>query len=288
MTRRIAAIMTVFNRKEDTLRCLRSLATQDAGGVELSVFVVDDASTDGTASAVEAEFPHIRLIRGDGDLYWNGGMRLGYEAALAEGFDFYWWLNDDVELDGDALARLLHAAELLEERRQWPGILVGSMRHPEDGQVAYGGVARHSRWRRFQFSLIEPHEVDPVPALTMNGNCVLIPKAVAHDVGNISADYRQKMGDFDYGLRAQQKDYPVWVAPGTYGTCATHPGRRTDEQPLIHELRRLWSVKELPPAAWMTFVRRWGGLLWPIYFLSPYLNRFLRLIAERLPPDRRG
>lgn len=286
MTRRIAAILTVFNRKDDTLRCLRSLANQAGLDSELTVFVVDDASTDGTAAAVQSEFPDVRLLHGDGTLFWNGGMRLAFGSALAEGFDFYWWLNDDVDLDDDALTRLLSTADSLAEGGQTPGIVVGSMRQPEQGHVTYGGVVRNDPWRPFQFSLVEPHDAHPVPALTMNGNCVLIPSAVGHNLGNLSPDFRQKMGDFDYGLRAQRNGYQVWVAPGTHGTCATHPPRRTDQGPLIEEVTRLWSVKELPFAPWRTFVRRWGGVLWPVYFVSPYLNRSIRLIADRLRPRR--
>ena len=48
---RVAAVMTVFNRKADTLRCLGSLAGQHDETIDLTVFVVDDASSDGTAEA---------------------------------------------------------------------------------------------------------------------------------------------------------------------------------------------------------------------------------------------
>ena len=33
-------------------------------------------------------------------------------------------------------------------------------------------------------------------------------------------------------------------------------------QPLRDELRRLWSVKELPPRPWLVFTCRWAGRLW--------------------------
>lgn len=280
LTNRVAVVMTVFNRREHTLRCLESLTGQESSSAELTIFVVDDASTDGTSEAIANQFPGVRLIRGTGDLYWNGGMHVGLEAALGEGFDFYWWLNDDVELDRDALARLLRTAHRLSDRDGWPGIVVGSMRDPDDGHLTYGGVVRTSALRRFNFTLVEPTD-EPLRVETMNGNCVIVPKAVAHNLGNLSSSYRQKMGDYDYGLRARQAGYGVWVAPGTYGDCARHPERRTDLAPLVDELNRLWSVKELPFRPWWAFTRRWGGILWPIYFISPYVRRGANLIAER-------
>lgn len=277
----MAAVMTVFNRRETTLKCLESLRDQVATGTELTTIVVDDASTDGTADAIAEQYPEVRLVRGNGDLFWNGGMRAAYGQALAEGYDFYWWLNDDVELDNDCLSRLLDTAAWLESRSATQGIVVGSTRDPDDGHITYGGVVRRTPLRRFDFVLVDPSD-EPVMADTMNGNCTLIPKSVAHELGNITDAYRQKMGDFDYGLMARQQGFGVWVAPGTHGVCSTHPERRTDVAPLRDELRRLWSIKELPFGPWAAFTRRWGGPLWPLYFLSPYLRRGGRLVAERL------
>ena len=49
---RIAAVMAVHNRRDLTLACLDSLRAQQLAGGTLDVFVLDDASTDGTAAAV--------------------------------------------------------------------------------------------------------------------------------------------------------------------------------------------------------------------------------------------
>lgn len=277
---RVAAVLTVFNRRETTLACLRSIRDQGGHDARVDVFVCDDASTDGTAAAVAEAFPEVTLLHGDGSLFWNGGMRRAFAAALATDPDFSWWLNDDTHLDDDALARLLATARELRERGGPPAIVAGATRHPDDGWVTYSGVRRPRRWRPMSFERVEPGD-EPRSVETMNGNCVLIPRAVARAVGNVDPAYRQKMGDFDYGLRARAAGLEVWMAPGTIGTCATHPARRTDERPLRDELRRLYSVKELPPRAWLTFTRRHAGPLWPVYFASPYVRRGWRLVAER-------
>ena len=53
----------------------------------------------------------MRIIRGDGSLFWAKGMRKAWEAAIAErdNWDGFLWLNDDTELDGGALQKLLVA-----------------------------------------------------------------------------------------------------------------------------------------------------------------------------------
>jgi GT2 family glycosyltransferase len=41
---RVAAVMAAYNRRDLTLACLQSLEAQQAPGVKLDVFVLDDAS----------------------------------------------------------------------------------------------------------------------------------------------------------------------------------------------------------------------------------------------------
>ncbi len=46
---KIAVLITSYNWKEKTLRCLKTIAEQkDLTGMELSIYLVDDNSSDGT------------------------------------------------------------------------------------------------------------------------------------------------------------------------------------------------------------------------------------------------
>lgn len=99
MQKRIAIIMTCFNRKEKTLKCLGSLLADSEHN--LQVYMVDDGSTDGTGDAVKVSFPQVNVIRGDGNLFWNRGMHMAFSKAVEVGYDFYLWVNDDVEFDED-------------------------------------------------------------------------------------------------------------------------------------------------------------------------------------------
>lgn len=282
---RIAAILTVFNRRDLTLACLRAIEAQQASAdARIEVFLTDDASTDGTAEAVAREFPDVHLLEGDGSLFWNGGMRQSFAAAQARDFDYYLWLNDDTEMDEGAIARLIATHRGLAAARPEPVIVVGTTRDPDTGTLTYGGQMRKSAAQPLRFLVATPMPDRPRQVDTMNGNCVLIPRNVVQRLGNIAPHYIQKMGDFDYGFRAVHAGCTVWVAPGTIGTCAAHPPRRTDQQPLADEIRRLSSIKELPPRPWATFCRRWAGPLWPLFFASPYLKRGAALVAQRLRP----
>ena len=86
MKYKIAVILTCYNRKAKTLACLDRLfhAQEVQGDVELTVFLTDDGCTDGTADAVRTSFPEkdIHILQGNGQLYWAGGMRLAWKAAM--------------------------------------------------------------------------------------------------------------------------------------------------------------------------------------------------------------
>ena len=277
---RVAAVMAAYNRKELTLACLRSLAAQRAPGVTLDAFVLDDASSDGTGKAIAEEFPEVTVLRGSGQLYWNGGMRSAFGAAIAGDYDYYLWMNDDTTLDDGALALLLDTERRLGGHPDEAVIVAGSTRHPDTGELTYGGLVRPWSWRPLRWKLVEPDD-QPRACETINGNTVLVSRAVVRRVGNIDPAFVQQMGDYDYGLRARAAGCSVWIAPGTVGTCATHPPRRPGEESFLEEWRRLWSIKELLPGPWAVFSRRWAGRLWPLYWLSPYLRGGLRLLLER-------
>ena len=130
-TTRVAALMAAHNRRDLTLACLRSLDRQRVPGVTVDVFVLDDGSSDGTSEAIAEQFPEVTVLHGDGQLYWCGGMRQAFAAAIAGDYDHYLWLNDDVYLDDGALAVLLDTERRLRQRGE-AVIVVGLDPGPAD------------------------------------------------------------------------------------------------------------------------------------------------------------
>ena len=107
----VAVLMTVYNRKDSTLKCLSLLYRQTdslsrAGKYRFSVYLTDDGSTDGTSEAVSSLFPDVNIIKGDGSLFWNRGMCAAWDEAARTSPDFYLWLNDDTMLKPGAVALL--------------------------------------------------------------------------------------------------------------------------------------------------------------------------------------
>lgn len=264
----ITALLTCFNRKEKTLGCLRNLEMQDLPGTELKYVVVDDGSTDGTGEAVKREFPVARLIRGDGSLYWCGGMRVAWSHAAEDDPDYYLMVNDDTLLNPDALDALLKIAPDPNARV----IAVAAICDPITREATYGG-------QRDISGLIEPdgraHECD-----TLNGNAVLVTRAVYQEIGMLHGAFSHAMGDLDYGYLAKRHGIRILQSPRSLGTCPRNSRHNTWMDRSLgrrKRLRLLRSKKGLPFSEWMTYNRRNAGWSWPWKTVSPYIRVLLGL-----------
>ena len=257
---RIAVIMTCFNRRQKTLACLDAVLAQTAlRSMALDFFITDDGSTDGTAAALLGKHPSIRLFKGNGTMYWNGGMRLAWSEALQGAYDFFLWLNDDTFLYPDTLQRLVdtHYAHYGSSNssnsrnsrwRRGSGSGSGNTANTantgntgttDNASASVGsgragivigstqdGCGNLSYGGERQRSWLRPLTLSNIAPQdvaqrcdTFNGNCVLIPRAAAAVLGNLDAGFVHAMGDTDYGLRARQAGIPMWVLPGFAGSC---------------------------------------------------------------------
>ena len=118
--RSVAAVVVTYNRKDLLLECLDCLSTQDLGGLgdayELSVIVVDNASTDGTQEALAPLVASGRLayFNTGENLGGAGGFNFGMRVAVEAGHDFVWVMDDDCMAHSDTLRELLLAGEGLD------------------------------------------------------------------------------------------------------------------------------------------------------------------------------
>ncbi len=294
--RRIAVILTCFNRRDTTLACLDRLKTQtavmeDLGGdndvaeAELTVFLVDDGSTDGTGEAVRAAHPEVHIIEGTGDLFWNRGMYLSWATAIDQGgFDHYFLLNDDTILFPDALEQLIHAAESPEDGSEGVGLAVGATTDPETGEFNYGGYVRDSKWNPMKLRHRKLSETDRID--TMNCNAVLVPASVVEEIGQMDPAYHHSWGDIDLGYRASKAGFVLSVPSVPVGHCESNP-RGTDAHndaalSLRDRIAYINSIRGLNKADWLHLVRQHGGPAWPLVWASPYINLFITWGRQRI------
>jgi GT2 family glycosyltransferase len=277
----LAVLITSFNRAETTARSLASLFANRDPEIELTAFVVDDGSTDGTSALVAARFPDVNLIQGSGTLFWSRGMNLAWQKALDGTFDAYLWLNDDVVLAPGAIGTLVHAYQDQRGQGNSDCIVVGCLTDPETGSYTYGVGMRDSTWHPGRGRMLDPSEQMAVQAESFHGNVVFVPHSVVTKIGIIDPVFSHAMGDTDYSFRAFKAGVPILAAPGFVGTC---PFNTATPQ----NLREAMGRKFVPPKDWLIFTRRHSGRFsWPLAFVSPYVGVLIpHSLRRRLRPAK--
>ena len=220
----IAVLITVFNRKNKTLRCLKSLEialSSFSGKVAVKVFLTDDGSTDGTSEAVLSEsFSFdIKILSGTGTLYWNGGMINSWKAAIAEGgWDGYLWLNNDTEVLPSFWEDVLSADDYSRETYGKRGIYVGSTKDAETGALTYGGFIYTNKWT-LKDKMLYPDNRSFQPCEAAHGNITFVSSDVVNCQGIFCEKYIHGGTDHDYSYLAHKAGFPVLVLPHFSGVC---------------------------------------------------------------------
>lgn len=267
---KVLGLMTCFNRKEKTVRALRNLIKGNPN-LQMSFIVADDGSSDGTYEAL-MEMPEVTVLRGNGSLFYSGGMRLAIEEAkkVKEPFDYCLLFNDDVDFVQFAIEDLC--------KRDNSVIWVGPT-SDEQGNLSYGGVVKLSKWRP-KTEIIMAYTEEGRVCDTFNANCVLIPWEIFKNLDNIDPVYTHSMGDFDYGFSAKRKEIQIKVSDKFVGVCPDNPVQaswRNTELSLKERLKRKESPKGLPGKEWFHYLAKNYNILTAIvYSTIPYIRIIMK------------
>ncbi|MEZ5964085.1 MAG: glycosyltransferase family 2 protein [Planctomycetota bacterium] len=101
----VAVVVLSWNARTDVLECLSALDACRSDS--MAVVLVDNASADGTLTAVRELHPWVEAIDAGANLGFAGGNNVGMRRALELGARTVLLLNSDARIDGSALNALL-------------------------------------------------------------------------------------------------------------------------------------------------------------------------------------
>jgi len=236
--RHLTVIVVSYNTRSMLGACLRSLRPACVGPtsttLEVQVWVVDNASSDGSAEMVRAEFPWVHLLALDQNLGFAGGNN----AALRElGFDgpsdsrrpapdFVLFLNPDTEVPGDALTQM--ADFLCANERA--GVVGAGLVYP-DGAFQHSAFrfptlwqiwfdffprpgrlldsALNGRYPRRWYQAGHPFAIDhPLGAAMMTR------AEVIHQVGLMDEGFFMYAEEIDWCMRVKEAGWDIFCLPG--------------------------------------------------------------------------
>ncbi|PEX10219.1 glucosyl transferase [Priestia megaterium] len=266
--KKILVILTCFNRKEKTIKCINSLSNGNKK-LEFLFIVVDDNSKDGTVESLNTLPQDITILSGDGNLYWAGGMRKGIEYCHYNKVkcDYVLYVNDDVDFYNGSIEKLVKQEDNKEV------VIVGATSN-NVGELTYGALKHNGGRAKGLYSPVQPSSKEQCD--TFNMNCVLMPKIIFDKMGNLDNVYHHALADLDYGFRISKSGYGIYISENYVGICENNPIKGTWKDDSLKRVQRLKikeSIKGAPFKPWFYYLKKNFGLMAAVkYSLSPYVR----------------
>src|SRR5438093_7466795 len=209
----VTIIVLNWNRRDDTLACLDSLAEASLGGA--SVMVVDNGSRDGSVEAIRERHAAVRVLALPENRGYAGGNNAGIRAALDAGAEGVLLLNNDTRVAPDFLTALLDVMNV-DPRRAAVASAVHRLDRPDMLDFAWSEVRFGQRFS------VQLRGVNALPSegfercqeVEVTIGCSLLLRSEAlRKVGLLDERYFAYHEDVDWCLRARRAGYQVYYQP---------------------------------------------------------------------------
>jgi GT2 family glycosyltransferase len=225
----LSAIVVNYNDRENIGRSLSSILN-GAKGVAAEVIVVDNASSDGSAEIVAADFPSVRLIRSAENLGFAKANNLAFRESRGE---FILFMNTDAALLEGTLPALLDELRL----NPRTGTVGPALLNEKDGfQVSFGGRVRFMS-ELFKKAILNRYwerrlrkDRTRRQAVWVSGACLLARRKALEAAGLFDEDFFLYFEDIDLCYRVGKAGWDVVFLPEVQafhkGGVTTSPHRR--------------------------------------------------------------
>jgi N-acetylglucosaminyl-diphospho-decaprenol L-rhamnosyltransferase len=241
----LSVIIVSYNTRDLLRDCLVSVFAESRN-VAFEVVVVDNASRDGSASMVAAEFPGVQLLASDDNLGFARGCNTGVRASRGEWVAL---LNPDTVVRSGALERLLAFARAHPEA----GLCGGRTLRPDGSVDPSSCWAQSSLWSLACYAVglttafrrspwFDPEsmgrwERDSIREVGVVTGCLLMcSRAVWDKLGGFDERFWMYGEDADMSARARHLGYRPMITPNatiTHVVGAANPSRARKRQMML-------------------------------------------------------
>jgi len=218
---RLSIVIVTFNSATEIDACLTSLAMH-AASVDCETLVVDNASSDGTAPAVRARWPGVRVLDAGRNLGFAGGSNLGIRQTSGE---LILLLNPDTVVRPGALEALMAALDARPDAAVAGPRLVDGDGRPE---LSFGRmispfaelrqkllVTGNDRGMALVAEYVGRITSRPRDVGWVSGACLLVRRADAEAVGLLDERYFMYAEDVDFCAAIRARGRAVVFVPAS-------------------------------------------------------------------------
>lgn len=205
-------IIVNWNNRRETLECVAAVEAQlgDVSGASISV--VDNGSTDGSATAITSRHPHVKLFALPENRGFTGGLAAALRGSTATNVIFLnndavpepGWLKAFVNAIDDAPADVMSIGGKIVDPTGTKIDFIG-------GMMTFDGHAFQNGFRLPLGSREEPRAGDEL--LFACGGNMISRRAAMMDLGAFDDDYFAYLEDVDFGWRSWIAGHRVLFEP---------------------------------------------------------------------------
>lgn len=223
MARLIVCIVN-WNTRELTRNCLRSIY-ESIGGMECEVWIVDNASSDGSVEMIRNEFPLARLIENTENV---GFARANNQVLKTATGDYYLLLNSDTIVPANSIRTLVEFMETTPQcAAVGPSLIYadGTLQPPLKALPSVSGEFKYClAYHFFPFGKIfkaifkdrsstSPKDGGAVRKEILSAACLLIRRSVIERIGFLGEEYFLFSEENDYFTRMRQAGFESYYLP---------------------------------------------------------------------------
>lgn len=257
----LAIIIVSYNVREELRACLESLVGHTAP-YPTEIVVVDNASSDGTAAAVQSHWPQVRVLEAEANLGFARANNLGIKATRSE---FVLLLNPDTIIPPGAIPTLVRGLAVHPEAAAAGPRLIDASGFPE---LSFGwaisplGELRqkivgslHQRRVRRVVRMVDQWARQAGPREWISGACLLLRRADLEAVGLLDERYFMYTEDVDLCVSLRKRGRTILFLPQS--EVLHLRGRSAGRNPHAERMRRLSQLAyyEKHHPAWLPVLR---------------------------------
>ncbi len=247
----VAVIIVSWNVRDYLVKCLSSVYTEfKRSGLQGEIWVVDNASTDGTVNLLADLFPQVHLLANDHNPGFGAANNQGMHAAAACKPQYYFLLNPDTVLQPGALKELVRCLDERPDGGMAGARLVygdGRFQHsaftfPGLGQLAFDLFPLPARLYesrlngRYRRSLYQRHG-KPFAIDHPLGATMLVRAEVAEATKGFDENYHMYCEEIDWSWRVRAAGWKIYAVPTAE---IVHYGGESTRQVPARSVVHLW------------------------------------------------
>jgi len=250
----VAVIIVSWNVRDYLTDCLRSVYAEfDRSGLEGAVWVVDNASTDGTVELLDELFPQVKLIANSHNPGFGAANNQGMWAAATYGPRYFFLLNPDTVVRPGALRALVDCLEARPRAGMAGARLVygdGRFQHsafifPGLIQLLFDlfpmpGRLYESRFNGRYARRLYRADAEPFPIDHPLGATMMVRADVALVTGGFDESFYMYCEEIDWSWRIREAGWTIYAVPAAE---IVHYGGESTRQVAARSLVDLWGSR---------------------------------------------